>query len=81
MAHRFNMKAAGGAAPASSTVTGRENHPDSRTVEEVAVYIGQMTAEMATMARASDMKLLAYFLDMARLEANVTARKVISHPR
>jgi hypothetical protein len=39
---------------------------------EVATYISQMTAELATMARNSDMPLLSYFLDMASAEARTT---------
>lgn len=37
--------------------------------EEVAHYIAQMTAEMAGMCRAANLQLLAYFLEMARIEA------------
>jgi hypothetical protein len=43
---------------------------DDRLRAEVAVYIAQMAAEMAGMARSARLDLLAYFLDMARIEAN-----------
>lgn len=43
---------------------------DDRLRAEVAGYIAQMTAEMAGMARSTRLDLLAYFLDMARIEAN-----------
>lgn len=36
---------------------------------EVATYINQMSAELAIMARNSEMPLLSYFLDMAAAEA------------
>ncbi|MGL4325508.1 MAG: hypothetical protein ACRCTD_15840 [Beijerinckiaceae bacterium] len=40
---------------------------------QVAAYIGHMTIEMAAMARAAGFDLLAYFLDMARIESNIQA--------
>jgi hypothetical protein len=79
MAAHLNLK------PAESVVPVRpaahpERRPtlDQRSAEETAHYISQMTTEMASIARAADMQLLAYFLDMARLEANVIARKTVS---
>ncbi len=36
---------------------------------EVARYVGQMSAELAGLARSARLDVLAYFLDMARLEA------------
>lgn len=36
---------------------------------ELAGYIAQMTGQMASMARSEKLDLLAYFLDMARIEA------------
>lgn len=43
---------------------------------EVASYIGQMTAELAAMARGSELGLLSYFLDMATAEAREAASKL-----
>ena len=40
---------------------------------ETARYISQMTAEMAGMAAAARLDMLAYFLDMARNEAEMLA--------
>lgn len=37
--------------------------------EEAARYIGQMVGEMALIAREAKLELLAYFLEMARIEA------------
>jgi hypothetical protein len=38
---------------------------------EIADYIATMSVELATMARAANFDVLAYFLDMARIEAKV----------
>jgi hypothetical protein len=43
---------------------------------EVATYIEQMTVELSTMARNSDMPLLSYFLDMASAEARAMDEKL-----
>lgn len=40
---------------------------------EVARYLAHMTAELGAMARATGFDLLAYFLDMARIEAKIQA--------
>jgi hypothetical protein len=40
-----------------------------QTVEEVSRYVGQMCGEMASLARTSRLDVLAYFLEMARIEA------------
>jgi hypothetical protein len=36
---------------------------------QVAHYIAEFTAELSSIARRSDLELLAYLLDMARFEA------------
>ena len=59
--------------------TGTE-HPQGKNQlksmqREVARYIGQMSGELAGMARKSDFDLLAYFLEMARVEARALVRK------
>lgn len=46
----------------------RAADPEMRP-EDVASYVAQMSEEMGRLARASGLDLLAYFLDMARLEA------------
>jgi hypothetical protein len=43
---------------------------------ESAQYIAQMSGELASMARNANLDLLAYFLDMARVEATSSARKL-----
>jgi len=48
----------------------RTTPPDApQTVEEVSRYVGQMCGEMAALARTSRLDVLAYFLEMARIEA------------
>jgi hypothetical protein len=47
---------------------------------ESAQYIAQMSAELAAMARSANLDLLAYFLDMARVEATSSVRKLEDRP-
>ena len=49
---------------------------DRNKSEEVAAYVSQMAGEMAAMARSSRLDLLAYFLEMARIEANAHSGKI-----
>ena len=48
--------------------------PSPEVARETARYIAQLTAEMAGMAGAARLEMLAYFLDMARNEAEIMAR-------
>jgi len=53
----------------------RNSSPDSKdeaqsTRDEVAAYLAKMTLELSAIARKADFELLAYFLEMARIEAN-----------
>ena len=48
--------------------------PSAEASAEVARYIAAMTAEMAGMAGSARMEMLAYFLEMARREAEYAAR-------
>ncbi len=43
---------------------------------EVADYVKDMTAELAQLARASRLDLIAYLLDIVHLEAKTTSRKI-----
>lgn len=38
--------------------------------DEIAVYLAKMTFELSAIARKANFDLLAYFLEMARIEAN-----------
>lgn len=56
-------------APPQETV--HESDESRLLKHEVARYVAQMTNELGGMARGANMELLAYFLDMCRVEANV----------
>ena len=43
---------------------------------ESAAYIADLASEMARMARGSGLEVLAYLLDMARLEAETTVLRL-----
>jgi hypothetical protein len=56
------------------------DHPGRRQAPrimqlEVALYIESLSAELRTMARASDLDALAYFLEMARIEASIQVER------
>lgn len=52
------------------------SNPSGETVDpaETARYVAQLSAELADMARAAKLDVLAYFLDMARTEAGSMVR-------
>ena len=52
----------------------RQNPPSPDSAAEIARYIAQLTAEMAGMAGAARLEMLAYFLSLARTEAETAAR-------
>ncbi len=43
---------------------------------EIATYVGQMCVELSAMAKASEMNLLSYFLDMGAAEARDAASRL-----
>ena len=43
--------------------------PNGTEREEIALYLAQMTGELAALARSAQYDLLGYFLEMARIEA------------
>ena len=49
---------------------------DEALALESARYIAQMSAELAAIARNANLDLLAYFLEMARVEATSSIRKL-----
>jgi hypothetical protein len=49
---------------------------DPALAAESARYIAQMSGELASLARGANLELLAYFLDMARVEATSSIRKL-----
>jgi signal transduction histidine kinase len=57
--------------------TMRQNGQDELIVEQAALarYIADLTAELARMAGQKQLDLLTYLLNMARVEAELTARR------
>ena len=57
----------------SVTVFPRHAKPSPKITcdnDEIAVYLAKMTFELSAIARKANFDLLAYFLEMARIEAN-----------
>jgi hypothetical protein len=71
----FSAQRRVGSTPASdkdpAVVVPPESEEARLIKHEVARYVAQMTSELGGMARGANMDLLAYFLDMCRVEANV----------
>ncbi|WP_293866281.1 hypothetical protein [uncultured Alsobacter sp.] len=61
-----------------ATVTHIQQQPMAtpEKADEAARYIGQMTGEMALLARGARLDTLAYFLEMARIEAQTMASRL-----
>jgi hypothetical protein len=51
--------------------------PQSRA-REAATYIAELTSDLARLARENGLSALAYLLDVARLEAELNAGKVVA---
>ena len=43
---------------------------------DVARYVAEMSAQMAQLADAAHLEMLAYFLDMARVESEIVLRRL-----
>jgi hypothetical protein len=65
--------------PGLDTYASPQSAADPAKRADAARYMSQMLAELVAMARAHRFGLLAYLLDMARLEARTHARP--SKPR
>jgi hypothetical protein len=48
----------------------------SAETASLAAYIADMSAELATLAGRSQMPMLAYFLNLARVEAEIRSREL-----
>ena len=64
-----------GTPPNGSVEADREPTPQS-----VAEYIADLAAELARLARSRDLELIAYLLEMARMEAANTSRRLSAGP-
>jgi hypothetical protein len=61
-----------GKAPSTNDVSGAEDSAragDGMSPMETAQYVAEFSAELSYLARKANLDLLAYLLDMARLEA------------
>lgn len=53
---------------------GNGHKPDAADLPDAAHYIGAMVAELARLAERHELDMLAYILNMARLEADQIAK-------
>jgi hypothetical protein len=61
-----------GKAPSATDLSGNEDSArlgDGMSPTETAQYVAEFSAELSYLARNANLDLLAYLLDMARLEA------------
>ncbi|HEY8161132.1 MAG TPA: hypothetical protein VIF34_02520 [Methylocystis sp.] len=57
--------------------------PARRAKEDAAAlasYIADMASELSQLAGRSEMQMVAYFLDLARIEAELQSREIASRP-
>jgi chorismate synthase len=59
----------------TSGETGRDGGQRESSSRETARYIADVTVGVSALARKAGLDVLAYLLDMARLEAEETAQK------
>ncbi len=80
---RTRRKREGRGSPPPGRVALREPALDDPAdpAAEVARYIADMTAQLASMARAAKLDLLAYFLSMANAESEANARADVDSKR
>ena len=65
-----------GPRPAPAARKERQDRQDRQEAEaELAGYIAQMTGELASMASGARFDMIAYFLSLARMEAEMVARR------
>jgi hypothetical protein len=57
-------------------LSGTPEPTDPALAIESARYVAQMSGELASLPRGANLDLLAYFLDMARVEATSSIRKL-----
>jgi hypothetical protein len=58
-----------------STADGRVPLPGLESAPEIAAYIGQMSADLAVLARSAKLGALAYLLEMTQIEAGHPIQK------
>ena len=62
-------------APGADIETGAGSEQSAADVAALASYISDMAAELAKLAGSSHMPMLAYFLNLSRVEADIQARE------
>ena len=72
---RKGTRSESGAAVKHGVMPMRAASPNAAKSLEIVRYIAEMSAQMAQMAAAADLDLLAYFLDMARIESELALRR------
>lgn len=69
-----DRRAAGGdSKPRSGEGSTQRADPDARA--SMAAYIADMSAELADLANQTELTMLAYFLNLARVEAEMRSRE------
>jgi hypothetical protein len=58
----------------ASQQTEATRRPEPEAAADTAHYVAQLSGEMAVLARSARLDVLAYFLDMAKLEAEAARR-------
>lgn len=53
---------------------------DTEAAASLAAYIAELTAELAQLADRSELTMLAYFLNLARVEAEFRSRELAAPP-
>lgn len=62
--------------PKSRDAQPADSDTSDATAASLASYIAEMAGELATMADRSDLTMLAYFLNLARVEAETKSREI-----
>ncbi|MEK4034391.1 hypothetical protein WOC76_11930 [Methylocystis sp. IM3] len=65
--------------PATGATPSQASTPARRAEEDAAAmasYIADMTAELAQLAARAELQMVAYFLNLARVEAEIRAREM-----
>ncbi len=74
MVNLARSAAARGKAPLQERVSPPADETDAETAS-LAAYIAEMSAELAQLAGRGNLPMLAYFLNLARVEAQIYARE------
>ncbi len=74
---RISQRKSSASLPAAQPVeTSCDAQGGAADVISIAGYIADMTAELASLAGRSQLPMLAYFLNLARVEAEIRSREL-----